>query len=294
MSTCANCGKSEEDDTNTKLKACTACKLVKYCNRECQIAHRPLHKKECKKRAAEIYDEKLFKQPPPLEDCPICFVRLPSGTAGRTHHPCCGKIVCSGCIHAVKVKAIGVSKCPYCRIPAATSRDEMLRRYKKRMELDDANTIYNLGLFHTHGRQGFTQDYTKALEYYHRAGELGSSEAVTNAAVAYYNGEGVERDVKKARQYWEKAAIMGDLHARYSLGYEEEKARNIGRAKKYYMIAAKDGHETAVKNVLKLYSKGYVTKEEYENALRSYQEYVAEVKTVQRDDAAKLMDRKYY
>ena len=38
---------------------------VKYCNRECQIAHRPQHKKECKQRAAELHEEALFKQPPP-------------------------------------------------------------------------------------------------------------------------------------------------------------------------------------------------------------------------------------
>ena len=59
--TCANCGKGEE--CSGDLKSCTACKLVKYCNRECQIAHRPQHKKECKKQAAELRDEKLFKQP---------------------------------------------------------------------------------------------------------------------------------------------------------------------------------------------------------------------------------------
>ena len=32
ITTCAKCGKEGES-----LKACTACKLVKYCNRECQI-----------------------------------------------------------------------------------------------------------------------------------------------------------------------------------------------------------------------------------------------------------------
>ena len=49
MSTCAACGKGGDH-----LKACTACHLVKYCNRDCQIAHRPKHKKECRKRAAEL------------------------------------------------------------------------------------------------------------------------------------------------------------------------------------------------------------------------------------------------
>jgi len=80
ISVCANCGKGEEESDN--LKACTACNLVKYCNRECQIAHRKQHKKECRKRAAELHDEKLFKQPPPKEDCPICFIRLPALPTG--------------------------------------------------------------------------------------------------------------------------------------------------------------------------------------------------------------------
>ena len=42
-STCANCGKGEE--FNIKLKTCNACKMVKYCNSNCQRAHRPDHKK---------------------------------------------------------------------------------------------------------------------------------------------------------------------------------------------------------------------------------------------------------
>ena len=96
LSVCANCGK-----TGSKLKSCTACKLVKYCNRECQIVHRPQHKKECRKRAAELHDEKLFKQPPPENgDCLICFLRLPLVNAGRRYQTCCGKTICSGCYYA--------------------------------------------------------------------------------------------------------------------------------------------------------------------------------------------------
>ena len=58
MLNCAACGRGGDG-----LKTCTACKMVKYCNATCQKAHRPVHMKECKKRAAELRDEALFKKP---------------------------------------------------------------------------------------------------------------------------------------------------------------------------------------------------------------------------------------
>eukprot|EP00984_Skeletonema_dohrnii_P007364 scaffold2671_cov81-Skeletonema_dohrnii-CCMP3373.AAC.4 len=71
MMFCAACGIAGGDDI--KLKKCTACKSVRYCGVKCQKEHRPQHKKECKKRAAELRDEILFKQPESsdLGDCPI-------------------------------------------------------------------------------------------------------------------------------------------------------------------------------------------------------------------------------
>ena len=79
---CASCGTAEGDDI--KLKKC-ACHLVKYCSVACQKAHRPKHKKECKKRAAELKDEILFKQPESshLGDCPICCLPLPIDIKNR-------------------------------------------------------------------------------------------------------------------------------------------------------------------------------------------------------------------
>ncbi|KAK1735014.1 hypothetical protein QTG54_014080 [Skeletonema marinoi] len=61
MMCCASCGISEGDDI--KLKTCTACKSARYCSVKCQKEHRPKHKRACKKRAAELHDEMLFKQP---------------------------------------------------------------------------------------------------------------------------------------------------------------------------------------------------------------------------------------
>ena len=43
---CSSCGRGGDD-----LKICTGCRHVYYCNKECQIAHRTAHKKECKELA---------------------------------------------------------------------------------------------------------------------------------------------------------------------------------------------------------------------------------------------------
>ena len=74
LSACASCGKEGSDsDMNT----CNKCNMVQYCNAVCKKKHRSKHKKKCERRVAELHDEKLFKQPPPRDECPICFLILP-------------------------------------------------------------------------------------------------------------------------------------------------------------------------------------------------------------------------
>ena len=75
---CANCG--QESGEGAKLKNCTACLLVKYCGVECQKAHRKQHKGACKKRAAELKDERLYSrghERPESGFCPICTLPVP-------------------------------------------------------------------------------------------------------------------------------------------------------------------------------------------------------------------------
>ena len=74
---CASCGIAEIDDI--KLVPCDECDLVQYCSDECREDHNPEHEDECKKRAAELRDELLFKQPESTHegDCPICCLPLP-------------------------------------------------------------------------------------------------------------------------------------------------------------------------------------------------------------------------
>ena len=262
--TCANCNKGEEN--SRKLKSCAACKLVKYCSRDCQIAHRPQHKKECRRRAAELYDEKLFKQPPQLkEDCPICFLRMPSMDSGSTYYACCGKVICGGCgdapVYDDQGNEVDNEKCAFCRTPNHETDEEYVKRIKKRVEVNDPVAIHNLGVYYSEGMYGFPLDHKKALEFWHRAVELGHTKAFVSIGYAYNNGEGVDVDKKKARHYYELAAIKGDAMARYNLGCFEKRIGNMDRATKHYMIAVEGGYSDSLKDIQNLYTNGQATKE---------------------------------
>jgi len=238
----------------------------------------------------EISDEKLFKQPPPGEDCPICYLLLPTLNTGRKYQTCCGKVICSGCIHAPvydnQGNEVDNEKCPFCRTPHPTSDEEIVERINKRAEMNDANAIYNLGCFYSRGSYGFPQDCVKALELYHRAGELGYANAYNHIGNAYHNGRVVEIDKQKAKYYYELAAIEGDSMARNNLGICEACTDNMDRAIKHFMIAIQGCRTQSLNMIRKLYRDGYATKEEYMKALQSYQTYLSEIKSSQRDEAA--------
>ena len=298
---CANCGKEGTNINNT----CNKCKMVKYCNATCKKKHRHKHKKDCEEhvrlaaeRAAKLHDEELFKLPPPKEDCPICFILLPSlDPTGKKYYSCCGKVICSGCIYAPRYDNQGnevIEKtCPFCRTLHPTTEEENMKRVTKRVEANDAIAIFNIGGYHRDGTNGYAQDYTKALELYHRAAELGDAESYNSIGVTYNNGEGVEINKKKATQYFELAAMRGDVYARHNLGAVEQNAGNVDRALKHHMIAVGSGHNNSLKKIQELYSYGRATKEDYTKALQLYQEYLGEIKSRQRDEAAAYDNENY-
>jgi len=301
ISICVNCGKEGTDINNI----CNKCKQVRYCNAACKKKHRHKHKKKCEEyvrlvaeHAAELHDEKLFKQPPPKEDCPICFVRLPAHHTGGTYKSCCGKVICSGCIHAPlyddQGNIVDNRKCPFCRIPTPYTVEEGNKRLKKRMKAGDAQAIYSLGYYYSEGIYGYSLDHKKALELYHRAAELGYAKAYTNIGYAYDHGQGVKVDKKKAEHYWELAAMGGHERARYNLGINEENAGNMDRALKHHLIAIRGGHSTSLKLIQRMYSVGHATKGDYTTALQTYQEYLGEIKSDQRDKAAAADERNRY
>jgi len=224
---------------------------------------------------------------------------MPTHRRGQRYQSCCGKVICSGCCYAPlydnQGNEVDNEKCPFCRVPTPTSYEEVIKRETKRVEVNDVIAIHNRGVWYRDGRNGLQQNYVKALELYHRAGELGYARAYSNIGYAYHNGEGVEIDETKAVHYYELAAMGGNVLSRHNLGYMEENAGNIERVLKHHKISVEGGHVPSLEAFQDLYSKGYATKEDYTKALQSYQAYLGEIKSAQRDEAAAADDQyRYY
>ncbi|EJK46184.1 hypothetical protein THAOC_35160 [Thalassiosira oceanica] len=281
---CANCGREGGD--GVRLKNCTACLLVKYCGVDCQKAHRKIHKKACKERAAEIKDERLYSQGherPEAEFCPLCTLPVPLPTEKHSCvNPCCMKMVCRGCALASLKRGID-DKCAFCRTPVTSDEAEALRLVQARVGKNDPEAIAYLGDQYSQGRFGLEKDVARAVELWTEASELGSADACFQLGVAYRNGDGVEQDAKRGVWFYEKAAMLGDPMARHNLGKYEREHGNYDRAVRHFLISAKMGDENSLEDIKELFKEGHATKSQYGKALEGYRDATEEMKSPDRE-----------
>ena len=259
--------------------------------REMSERSRPKHKKECKKRVAELRDELLFKQPESthLGDCPICCLPLPIDTSKSVLASCCCKRICNGCNIANKKREILgrlEQKCAFCRKANPETDEEIIEQFMKRIEANDPIAMCRIGAERYNGG-----NYTAAIEYLSRAASLGDVSAHFELSCLYYLGQGVEKNKKKQLHHVEKAAIGGHPDARHNLGCMEEENGRVDRAAKHWIIAAKLGYDQSLQNVKSLYKDGLVSKDDFTEALRGFQTAVAAAKSSQREEAAAFKKR---
>ena len=288
-SCCASCGIAEIDDI--ELKECDDCDLVKYCSDGCEKEHKSEHEESCKKRAAELRDELLFKQPEGTHngDCPICCLPLSLDNSKSIMSNCCSKVVCNGCTHVNNIREIEArltQKCPFCRKPSNITEEMMEKRRMKRVKANDTGAMCQEAV-----EQYEKGDYMKAFEYWTKAAELGDAWAHYNLALLYQRGEGVEKSRSKKIHHLEEAAIGGHPKARYNLGCDEWHNGNTERAVKHFIISATQGFDNSMNALVDAYKMGEVSKDELTTALRAHQAAVDATKSPQRDAAEKFMNR---
>jgi tetratricopeptide (TPR) repeat protein len=271
---CANCGVAEVDEI--KLEDCDGCDLVKYCDDKCREDHRD----ECKKRAKELHDKRLFTHPDGshLGECPLCFLPMPLDPTKSTFFSCCSKLICDGCQYAHRIQN-GKDNCPFCREPAVNEEGRE-KRMMKRIKANDPAAMCVMGTTHYH--EG---DYNKAVEYWTKAAELEDIRAHYELGCLYSRGEGVKKDEEKAVYHWEKAAIGGHPSARHNLGCVEHDNGNTERAAKHFIIAANLGDEGAMKELWEFYKDGNITKEDLDATLRTRHATINEMKSPKREAA---------
>ena len=248
--------------------------MVKYCGLECQAAHRAIHKKACREKAKELFDEKLYAQPLRKEDCPICMITLPCCETESVYMACCGKYICNGCRYCL-TRAF----CPFCNAADPTTQEETMKRLTERIEkFNDPDAMLLLGQSYQDGLNGLPVDQSKAFELIQRSSELGSALGHYNVGYSYKYGNGTAVDEKKAVHHYQIAAMMGNMAARNNLGSVELENGNYQRGMKHYMISAKCGSKVSLDNIKEGFKDGLVTKEDFENTLRDYQASCDETK----------------
>lgn len=246
---------------------------------------------ELKNTSDRLRDKSLFKEPPPKDDCPICFVPMPSAYQKiASFHPCCGKIVCKGCVHScARSSTSGDYKCPFCNAEIEDDNKKRHMQMKKRVKANDVNTLTELGCFYFNGSFGLEQDCNKAFELMTRAAELGSIRALYAIGTAYFLGEGVDIDRENAKHYFELAAMAGHELARFDVGRMENDCGNAKRAIKHWVISASAGHDNSMKAIRSSLEQGLVERDEYKLTLKAYIDSSTEMRSETRDDAARWM-----
>lgn len=146
-------------------------------------------------------------------------------------------------------------------------------------EPNDANAQFSLGGLYYNG-DGVEQNYVKAREWYEKAAAQGHIEAKSCLGVLYYYGYGVTKDYDKARQYREIAATYNDSSAQNSLGvlyyYGHGVTQNYVKAREWFEKAAIQNYKNAQYVLGIIYHNGYGVEKNYTKAREWYEKAAAQ------------------
>ena len=245
--------------------------------------------------------------PPERDQCFICVYPLPLRDSHNFFRPCCGKIVCCGCLYAEAetyakhgTDQAKVLKCQFCRTTYVDDDRYHVNQYTRLAEVGrNHEAMYLLGQRYFSG-SGVDQDVVKAVEWYRRAISAGNAKAATMLGLHYTRGVGLEQDIETGVSWLHIAALRGDPMAYLILGrvlWDANKYREaVPYLRKAYMCGmTKDDDDLfpepsdVMRYLLDCYRAGFMAKSELEATLRVYQKSVGELETSSRKEYKSFM-----
>ena len=221
------------------------------------------------------------------EECPICLLPLPIDDSEIRFMACCGKMICMGCIckHVVTETKNGVQqhdhKCIFCR---QLMPKNSVKAMKKLMKKNNPHAHIQMANRYKEG-DGVIQSYTKTLEMYVDAAELGHADAYAGIGLCYKEGIAVERNMSKAFYFLEVGAKKGSIVAQKLLASFHLINANSNEGIEHLKVAAYAGDQDSMDTLMKLYKAKVLSKDDLTQILRAFQTSYDEMKSKDRDDA---------
>jgi TPR repeat protein len=137
----------------------------------------------------------------------------------------------------------------------------------------DGQAMANLGFCYAQG-QGVERDLEQAVDWYRKGAEAGDGRAMANLGVCYQQGQGIERDLEQAVDWYRKGAEAGNGRAMANLGFCYQQGQGVERdleqAVDWYRKGAAAGDGRAMANLGVCYEQGHGVERDLEQAVDWY------------------------
>lgn len=106
-----------------------------------------------------------------------------------------------------------------------------------------------LGNLFLNGMHGVEKDEAAGFRWFYQAAELGHAGSLNNVGLSFYRGRGTEKNLEKAKRFFERAVQAGSPEALLNLGNLATQEGNINQAIEYYKLAHSKKISTAAPNL---------------------------------------------
>ena len=159
---------------------------------------------------------------------------------------------------------------------------------------DDGSSDVTQGVKYLNG-DGVPKDLSKARHYFEAAAALGNADGENDLGLLYDKALGVKLDYAMALHWFKRAAAQGNAAAQYAIGviYDDGHgvAQDYAMAMKYYQLAAAKKVPNAQNGIGILYFEGHGVAQDYTQALHWFGLAAAQRYSIAEDNVGLLYEQ---